>query len=231
MTRVRMTAVRGSAAALVACFIGACTSGAFDSDQPSQHVYVISAPGLQPSTAPVAVDLTVVRPVVRPGLDTDRIAVLYPDRRLEYFAGSRWGATTDVVVQALLVESLRNAGGLRNVQNDTASFGADFVLQSEVSHFQAQYGASGSVPEVRVELVVTIGKATQRRPVASFIAAGRAQADANTLAAVVAAFEAAYAQAAKTVVEKTAAAIQSAMSEAVPASAQNVESPVASISR
>jgi len=231
MTRVCISAARVAAAALVSCVSGACTSGAFDSDQPAQHVYVIAAPQLQPSGASAAVDLTVVRPVVRPGLDTDRIAVLYPDRRLEYFAGSRWGATTDIVVQALLVESLRNAGGLRNVQNESASFGSDFVLQSEVSHFQAQYGESGSAPEVRVELVVTVGRTTQRRPLASFTAAGRAQADSNTLSSVVAAFEEAYAQAAKTIVEKTAAAIQSALAEATPAGAQNVERPVASISR
>ena len=225
------SSARAAATAFAACFTAACTSGAFDSEQPTQHVYMITAPRLQPSAVSTPVDLTVVRPVARPGLDTDRIAVLYPDRRLEYFAGSRWGATTDVVVQALLVESLRNAGGLRNVQSDTASFGADYVLQSELSHFQAQYRESGGAPEVRVELVVTIGRTTQRRPLTSFTATGRAQADANTLAAVVAAFEQAYAQAARTVVERTAAAIQAAMSETAPASAQNVDSPVASISR
>jgi ABC-type uncharacterized transport system auxiliary subunit len=222
---------RTIAASLFTCGIGACTSGAFDSELPTRHVYVLAAPQVQPSAVPVPVDLTVARPVARPGLDTDRIAVLYPDRRLEYFAGSRWGANTDVVVQALLVETLRNAGGLRNVQNDTASFGADFVLQSEIAHFEAQYGGSGGVPEVRVELVVTIGRNTERRPLATFIAAGRAQADSNTLSAIVAAFEAAYAQAARTLVDSTTAAIRSATTGTAPASAQNVESPVASISR
>jgi ABC-type uncharacterized transport system auxiliary subunit len=230
MTRARRTA-QPAAAVLVSSLVGACTSGAFDSDQPVQHVYVITARQLQPATSRVDADLTVVRPTVRPGLDTDRIAVLYPDRRLEYFAGSRWGATTDILVQALLVESLRNAGGLRNVQNDLAAFGADFVLQTEVSHFEAQYDSAGGAPEVRVELVMTVGRSTQRRPVASFVAAGRAAAASNTLASVVAAFEEAYAQAARAVVSETAAAVQSAMSGTSTDAAQNVESPVASISR
>lgn len=231
MTGNRLATPRPAAAALALCLLNACTSGAFDSDQPPQHVYLIAAPRLQPMADPVAVDLTVGRPLARPGLDTDRIAVLYPDRRLEYFAGSRWGSTVDVVVQALLVESLRGAGGWRNVQDDSTAFGTDFVLHSEIAHFEARYAGAGGAPEVRIELVVTIGRSTQRRPVTSFTAAGRAQAGSNTLSAVVAAFEEAYGQAAQIVVERTAAAIRAAMSEAPSGSAQNVESPVASMRR
>ena len=61
------------------------------------------------------VDLAVLRPRVRTGLDTDLIAALYPDRRLDYFAGARWSGPLDEVVQDLALQAFRTHANLRNV--------------------------------------------------------------------------------------------------------------------
>ncbi len=214
-----------------AALLGGCASGAFDSDQPYQQIYVLAGtPERAPAGPILPVDVTVAMPEVRPGLDTERIATLYPDRRLDYFAASRWGGATDRMVQSVLVESLRNSGGLRSVQGDGAGFASEFVLHTEVTDFQAEYSGSSAMPEAHVKLVVTLGRFSDRLPIAAFVAQARAPADSNTLRSVVAAFERASQEAASEVVALTRAAIERAPPIG-PSGAQNVDSPVSSISR
>jgi len=209
-----------SAVLMSALLATGCVSGAFDSEVPQRGVYVINASTPTPSdTVPLPVDLIVARPSARPGLDTDRIAVLNADRRLDYFAGGRWGAEADVVVQDLLVESLRNTGRLRTVQGDVSAFSADYMLQSELNDFQAEYAVNGGAPVVRVTLVCTLGRVKDRRSLAGFTAAASAPASNNTLSAVIAAFESAYRQAATTTVNETLAALGTAT--VPPASAES----------
>ncbi len=199
-----------------------CVSGAFDSEVPQRGVYVISVQAPTPSeAAPLAVDLIVARPSARPGLDTDRIAVLNADRRLDYYAGGRWGAEADIVVQDLLVESLRNTGRLRTVQGDVSAFSADYVLQSELNDFQAEYSAGSGDPVVRVTLECTLGRVKDRRSLSVFTATATAPAANNTLGAVVAAFESAYRQAATTAVNETFTALSAATAPPASADAGN----------
>lgn len=200
-------ATRGAAAALGALLAGGCASGAFESDQPHQQLYVLAGVPARAAETILPIDLSVAQPQVRPGLDTDRIAVLYPDRRLDYFAASRWGGPADAVVQSLLIESLRNGAGLRSVQGDVSTFAPEYVLQTEVTDFQAEYLGEGTTPQVHVQFIVTVGRFADRRPLASFVADARAPAESNNLRAVVAAFEKASQQAATLVVDQTRAAL------------------------
>jgi cholesterol transport system auxiliary component len=199
------------ALAMLPLCVSGCVSGAFDSEVPERGLYVISAaaPGASDG-APLGVDLVVARPNARPGLDTDRIAVLNSGRRLDYYAGGRWGADADIVVQDLLVESLRNTGRLRSVQTDLSAFVAEYVLQSELNDFQAEYAAGGGKPIVRVTLVCTLGRLKDRHALAAYTATATAAAADNTLTAVVTAFESAYRQAAATAVDATLVALAGA---------------------
>jgi cholesterol transport system auxiliary component len=204
--------------ALILLCASGCVSGAFDSELPQRGVFVIRAPAPGAAGgAPLASDLIVARPNARPGLDTDRIAVLSAGRRLDYYAGGRWGADADVLVQDLLVESLRNTGRLRTVQSDVSAFVAEYVLQSELNDFQAEYAAGGGDPTVRVTLVCTLGRVKDRQALAVYTATATAAASDNTLTAVVAAFESAYGRAAAIAVDETLAALAAAAPQ--PASA------------
>lgn len=203
----RIRAMRCGAAALGAVLAAGCASGAFESDQPYQQLYMLAGLPAYPTDTALPVDLSVALPQVRPGLDTDRIAVLYPDRRLDYFAASRWGGPTDAVVQSLLIESLRNGAGLRSVQGDVSTFAPEYVLQTEVTDFQTEYAGEGAIPQVHVQFIVTVGRLADRRPLASFVADARVPAESNNLRAVVAAFEKASQQAATTVVDETRSAL------------------------
>lgn len=194
----------------LAVALGGCASSAFDSDQPYQQVYVLAGLAPRAAAGPILpADVVVAMPQVRPGLDTERIAALYPDRRLDYFAGSRWGGATDRIVQSVLVESLRNTGGLRSVHGDASAFNAEFVLHTEVTDFQAEYPAHGGPPEAHVQLVVTLA-GVERSAFASFVCRARVPADSNTLRSVVAAFDQASKQASAEIVELTRAALERA---------------------
>jgi ABC-type uncharacterized transport system auxiliary subunit len=192
--------------------LAGCASGAFDSDLPYQQVYVIAAPAANAGGTPIQADLTVELPIVRPGLDTDRIAVLYADRRMDYFSASRWSGNLDLVVQSLLVQSLRNTSRLRTVQGDVSPFGSKYVLQTELTDFQAEYGAAGGMPEVHVAFVGTLGRIADSAPLATFSSTARVPAAGNTLGAIVAAFEQAYQEAARDAVTRTLTAIEQAES-------------------
>ncbi len=198
--------------ALAAAFLlcTGCAAGLLDTKQPAQQTYVISA-APQPNAAravDLPVHLAVGRPIVGPGLYTERIAVIHGDRRLDYFSASRWSGTVDVLLQSLLIESLRNTGRLAGVQNDLSAFTANYLLQTDVRDFQAEYAQGVEAPLVRVNLVCTLGLIRARQPLDEYVAGATAQAADNTMAAVIAAFETAYREAARIAVQRTLQALK-----------------------
>ncbi|HSD75506.1 MAG TPA: ABC-type transport auxiliary lipoprotein family protein [Steroidobacteraceae bacterium] len=208
-----MRIARGTAffCVVVALATAGCASGAFNSERPVSQLYQISAaePGT-PAAQVLPVDLAVARPLPRPGLDTERIAVRYADRRFDYYAAARWGAEAADVVQDLLIDSMRASGGLRTVHGHLSSFSAQYVLETELRDFQAEYAREGDLPTVRVTLVCTVGRVRDRAALATFTSSAAVRADDNSQRAVVAAFENAYREVGAKVVTETLAALASA---------------------
>jgi ABC-type uncharacterized transport system auxiliary subunit len=175
----------------------ACTGSLFQSKIAAPSVYILSA---NAGTAGVEIpaDLTVLKPRVRTGLDTDLIAVLYPDRRLAYFAGARWSGPLDEVVQDLALQAFRAHANLRNVHADASAFGGGYWLEIEVADFQAEYPAGrgaaalddtgAGAPTVHVHLLGRVGGSGDRRVLGGFEANERRLATANRLAAIVEAY-------------------------------------------
>jgi cholesterol transport system auxiliary component len=177
---------------VLAASLAACTGSFFKSHQPPPSTYLLSVtPPPAPAGAAMAVDLTVLLPRVRTGLNTDRIAALYPDGKLDYFAGARWSGPLDEVVEDLVLQSFR--GRFRNVGTDTSAFNAGYWLEIEVVNFQAEYEVSrpGGGPTVHVQLIARVGNAGDRRMLGNFEADARQPAADNRLSAVVAAYDAA----------------------------------------
>lgn len=208
-----MRSARGTAffCVVVALATAGCASGAFNSERPVSQLYQISAaePGT-PAAQVLPVDLAVARPLPRPGLDTERIAVRYADRRFDYYAAARWGAEAADVVQDLLIDSMRASGGLRTVHGHLSSFSSQYVLETELRDFQAEYAREGDLPTVRVTLVCTVGRVRDRAALATFTSSAAVRADDNSQRAVVAAFENAYREVGAKVVTETLAALASA---------------------
>jgi len=179
-------------ATVVAVLLAGCAGG-FERNEPEPRVYRLTVPTV-PAVAPLAADLHVLRPVVAPGLRTDRIATSWPGQRLDYYAGARWSGELGVLVQGGAVQALASSGALRSVEGEPARFRASHVLALEVRRFEADY-AAGNPPVVRVEIAARLGRNTDRQVLASWTALSEAAAAANTLGEVTAAFDQAFAAA------------------------------------
>jgi ABC-type uncharacterized transport system auxiliary subunit len=140
-----------------------------------------------PARAPLA-DLAVLKPRVRAGLDTERVAALYPDRRLEYFADVRWSGPLDEVLQDLAVQTLHSHQAMRNVSTDLSAFPSAYWLEIEVVDFQAEYASPDTAPTVHVHLLARIGNSADRHILGRFEPDVHEAAAANRMSAIIDAY-------------------------------------------
>jgi len=198
---------------LGAAAVAGC-SGLFQTHESPATVYTLGA-AAPPAAAPAAVAATLVvaRPVARAGLDSERIAVRLRDLRLDAYAGASWSAPPPRLVEALLVDGFRGAGGWRAVVTEQSAFAGRYLLQTEIADFTADYADGGAAPLVRVVLRGQLGVAAERRLIASVEGHGEVRAAADRQREVVAAFEAA---AARAVAELVAAADAAALAAEAP---------------
>jgi cholesterol transport system auxiliary component len=203
--RVPARSLMRRGAALLSALLVGCFSG-LHSNEPVQQTYVLE---LQPQGAQSSADssatsvpagaaavpvaghedaLEVLLPVAAAGLSGDGIALLRPGERLDYYSGGRWAAPAPALLQRLVVETLRRRGRFGLVESDTGPFDAAYFLSLELTHFEADYAGS-EAPTVRVELVGTLGRRTDRNRLQSITASSSVQADADRMQSVVSAFE------------------------------------------
>jgi len=197
-------AIAGAGLLIGAAELGGCIGGGLHSNQPAQQEYLLHAPAATAAAAAAdastasaasgpldaARSLEVLLPTAAPGLEGDGIAVLRPGEQLDYYTGARWAATAPLMLQTLAIESLRRQGRFALVESDGAPFAADWVLQLELTHFEADY-AGGAPPTVRVGLIATLGQRNARRAVMTLSIQTHALAQADRMQAVVAAYQSA----------------------------------------
>jgi cholesterol transport system auxiliary component len=188
---------RAFALAFAALCVTACTGSLFQSKAAPPTIYLLAAGlGSQPAAEPpggvppttLPADLAVLKPRVRPGLESDRIAVLYPDRRLDYFADARWSGPLGEVLQDAAVQEFHARVRLRTVSADASVFASAYWLEIEVTDFQAEYTGAAGAPVVHVHFLARIGTSEDRRILGQFVAEAREPAAENRLAAIVDAY-------------------------------------------
>ena len=196
-------------ALLVPVALSGC-GGLFHSNARPDQVYYLRATALDKGSAAAdpLTSLRVVRPSAAPGLDSAQIILLQSDRRMSFYLASRWPASAPNLVESLAVEKLRGSGLWHSVSDSTSSFPADYVIQVMIRRFEADYTSGGPAPDIHVVFDCVVGKRDDREVVASFLAEGSAQAGANRVGAVVAAFETATNQALDSMAIQTANALR-----------------------
>ena len=117
-----------AAVALVILFGSAACGSLFENKSEPVAVYLLSATLAMPPAA-IAADLQMRRPKVRTGLNSDHIAVLYPDHHLDFYAGARWSGPLDEVVRDLELQAFRAGSGLRSVSEDGSHFGGYWIFR------------------------------------------------------------------------------------------------------
>jgi cholesterol transport system auxiliary component len=177
--------------AAAALGLAACTGSLFKSKAAPPTIYMLSAgagaPAASRPAGEIPADLAVLKPRLRAGLETDRIAVLYPDRRLDYFADARWSGPLGEVLQDVTVQEFHSRARLRTVSGDSSVFDSGYWLEIEVVDFQAEYG-SASAPTVHARFLARIGRADDRRILGQFEANAQQPATENRLSAIVDAY-------------------------------------------
>jgi ABC-type uncharacterized transport system auxiliary subunit len=176
---------------VTALCLAACTGSLFRSHASATAYMLSAAPASHGETAPdaeIPVDLAVLKPKARPGLESERIAVLYPDRRLDYFADARWSGPLGEVLQELAVQEFHLHANLRTVSGDASVFASAYWLEIEITDFQAEYTSAATAPTVRVSLRARLGSSADRHLVGQFAATVQKPAAENRLSSIVDAF-------------------------------------------
>jgi ABC-type uncharacterized transport system auxiliary subunit len=208
-------------------------SGGLRSDAPAMQIYILRAVA-SPPRAPDATaagtalargldsathssngasptpSVQLPRPSADPGLATELITLVRSDRRLDYYAGSRWAGELPDVIETLAIDTLRASGEWGAVHESPSPFLSDYLLQINIRRFEADYTDGGVAPKVHVVLDCTLARRIGRELVTAFVAEGVADASENRLSAVVAAFEKAANTALATMAERSAAAAKTA---------------------
>jgi cholesterol transport system auxiliary component len=162
-------------------------------------------PKLTPPNLPkIGWQLVIAEPAAERDIDTARIALSRTTNVIEYFAGGSWSDTAPNLVQAKLIEAFEATNAILAVGRDAAGLKPDYILQSDLRDFQAEYQGTAAA-SAHVRLISKLVQMPDRRIIRSVAAEASAPAAAKNLPAVVAAFEAALGQ----VLDKTVAAILS----------------------
>jgi len=175
-------------AALCAALLAGCSG--LRSEAPPDQIYVLRAAPSTPGPAAVPGVLSVLRPAVQPGLDTDRIMLTRDGQQLDHFAASRWGETLPHVVAALAAQSLTGGGGFANVMDaGRAAVVSDFELLLTVRRFEAAYETAGAPPVIHIEFECALLAGAPRHVLGRCDAAASESASDNRMSSIVGAME------------------------------------------
>lgn len=171
------------------------------SERPPPALFRLSPKSTFPSDLPsVEWQLVLETPSADAGLNTPRIALTRAAHRVEYYARANWTDRAPAMFQTMMIESFENSGRIVSVGRESLGLRADFVLKSELREFQAVYDDGGR-PVVRVGLALKLVGMPSRSIVAATDIDRTAPAEADTLQAVVNAFDRAAGDVLKDLVE------------------------------
>jgi cholesterol transport system auxiliary component len=164
-------------------------------------LYTLSAVAQYGQSLPkVDWQLVVGTPVASADLNSTRIALTRAPGVVEYFAKGAWADYAPILLQDKLIESFEASNAILSVGRDAVGLRPDFVLQSDLRDFQAEY--SGETPTAHLRLAAKLVRMPDRRIVANILTEQKVAAAANSLPQIVDAFDRAAGQAFEEVVVK-----------------------------
>lgn len=157
-----------AALALAAAFAASACQGLIPgaSRDPPRLYELTPKSTFDPRLPRVRSQLVVETPDSASGLQTSRIAVKQKPTTLDYYARSEWTDLAPRLVQTKLIESFENTGKIVAVGREGSGLRSDYVLKSELRHFEAQlYDAEK--PQIRVVINVKLVKMPAREIIAN----------------------------------------------------------------
>lgn len=170
--------------------LAAC--GGVFSSPPERQLYRTTPNFTFPAGLPhAAAQLAIGMPSASGGLDTRRIALSTSPQSLDYYAGAEWADSVPLLVRTALVEGFDASGAVAAVAPASLDTRADFVLETAIRDFEAEYAAAKQPPRVEIALDLKLIALPQRQIVAAGLVRDAAPASANAVPAVITAFNAA----------------------------------------
>jgi cholesterol transport system auxiliary component len=147
--------------------------------------------------------LSVEVPSAAANINTGRIALAQSATSSDYFAKSGWTDRAPVMVQTLLVDSFENSKRIVAVSRDSIGLRADYILQTDLREFQAEYYHDKGPPIVRVRIATKLVRMPDRQIIGSGSFERCYRARENTVAGAVKAYDEALGSVLKRVVAWT----------------------------
>ena len=172
---------------------------------PAPHLYRVTPKSTYPANLPhPSVQILVDVPLAPAGLDTTRIALSHSAVSIDYFADSEWTDRLPQLVQTALLESFENSRAITAIDRESIGLRADFILKTEIRHFEALYDSPNGPPVVWVAIITRLVAPSGREIVAQSSFERREQASANEIPRIVLAFDEALGAVIKDIVVWTA---------------------------
>jgi cholesterol transport system auxiliary component len=157
---------------------------------PSPHLYRVTPKSTYPANLPhMPTQILVDVPIAPAGLDASRIALSRSPISIDYFADSEWTERVPLLVQTALLESFENSGAIAAIDRESIGLRADFILKTEIRHFEALYDSPNAAPEVWVAIIARLVNPSGRDIVAHASFERRERAAANDMGHVVLSFD------------------------------------------
>ena len=164
-------------------------SGLFGGGEPA-HLYRLTPKSTYPPNLPHrSVQLLINEPLAPAGLDKSRIALSRSAVSIDYFADSEWTDRTPLLVQTAILQSFENSRAVTAIDRETVGLRADFILETEIRHFEAVYNSANGPPEIWVAINVRLVNPASRDVVAQTSFERRERASANDVPSIVWAFD------------------------------------------
>lgn len=149
--------------------------------------------------------LSILRPDVPGGLDSDRIALLQANGTMEYYANATYPDRLNAIIQRALVDGFLASNRVDAVAREQEALHADYNLFVSVKDFQANYTVQDGVPEAVVTMNAKLTTAHGRKIIGNFNVVKTINAGVNNTGAATQALSQALGQAVTDIVSWTLA--------------------------
>ncbi len=157
---------------------------------PPPHLYRITPKSTYPASLPhLLTQILIDVPLAPAGLDSPRIALSRSAVSVDYFADSEWTERVPLLVQTALLQSFENSGAIAAIDRESIGLRADFILKTEIRHFEAVYTSPNGAPEAWVAITARLVNSAGRDIVAHASFERREKAAANDIGQIVLAFD------------------------------------------
>jgi len=154
------------------------------------HLYRLTPKSTYPPNLPHrSVQLLVDVPLAPAGLDTSRIALSRSPVSIDYFADSEWTDRAPLLVQTAILQSFENSKAITAIDRESVGLRADFILKTEIRHFEAVYDSSSGPPETSVAINARLVDPASRDVVAQSSFERHQRASANDVPSIITAFD------------------------------------------